>query len=63
MSIRVSLCQVGDSMAITLPKTVLELVGARSEFELRVDGRQIVLEPVRELRKGWFDNVTPAGSD
>lgn len=57
MTIKAPIRQIGNSKGIILPAGVLKAVGANAELEMRVEGRQIILEPIAELRKGWFKNV------
>jgi antitoxin MazE len=59
MTIKTPIRQIGNSKGVILPAGVLKSVGAYSELEMRVEGKQIILEPTTELRKDWFKNVTP----
>lgn len=47
----------GNSAVVRLPATMLaELsLSIGSPVELRQEGDHLVIEPVRSLRKGWFD--------
>lgn len=60
MAIKTSIRRIGNSRGVILPASVLQEVGAIDELSLIVKGGRIVLEPVRELRKGWFDNAVGA---
>ena len=57
MGIKTNIRRIGNSRGVILPASVLQEVGATDEFSLTVKGGRIVLEPVRELRKGWFANA------
>jgi antitoxin MazE len=58
MAVKTPIRQIGNSKGVILPSAVLKAVGAESELEMRVDGNQIILEPVKALRQGWFDNAS-----
>ncbi len=58
MAVKTPIRQIGNSKGVILPSAVLKAVGAESELEMRVEGNQIILEPVKVLRLGWFDNAT-----
>lgn len=57
MTIKTPIRQIGNSKGVILPAGVLKAVGANTELEMRVEGKQIILEPAAELRKDWFKNV------
>lgn len=66
MGIKTSIRRIGNSKGVILPAAILQEVGASDEFRLTVKAGRIVLEPVRELRKGWFDNASrevPTGDE
>ena len=54
MGLKTSIRRIGNSRGVILPAAVLEEVGATAELDLTVKGGRIVLEPIREPRKGWF---------
>jgi antitoxin MazE len=63
MGLKTSIRRIGNSRGVILPAAVLEEVGATVEFSLTVKGGRIVLEPIRELRKGWFGQGLPEKAD
>jgi antitoxin MazE len=55
MANRVLICRVGRRKGVVFPKDVLDMAGVKNELEIRVEGKKIILEVPRELRKGWFE--------
>lgn len=55
MGVKTSIRRIGNSKGVILPSAILGEVGAKEELLLSVEGGRIVLEPVVEPRKGWFD--------
>lgn len=49
---RVKLIPIGSSRGIRLPKPILELCGAKTGFELEIQGRTLILHPLHP-RDGW----------
>jgi antitoxin MazE len=49
--------RIGNSRGVILPASVLQEVGATDAMSLLVDNGRIILEPVQEPRKGWFENA------
>lgn len=62
MTIKTSIRRIGNSKGVILPATILQEIGATENLSLTVQDGRIVLEPVRELRKGWFDNAAGASA-
>lgn len=56
---RVKLVPIGSSRGIRLPKAVLELCGATEGFELEIQGRTLILHPVR-ARDSWEESFVHA---
>ncbi|HEB77765.1 MAG TPA: AbrB/MazE/SpoVT family DNA-binding domain-containing protein [Methylothermaceae bacterium] len=59
---RVNLIPIGSSRGIRLPKPILELCGARSGFELEIQGRTLVLHPLHP-RADWEATFAQSGDD
>ena len=57
MPTKTSIRRIGNSRGILLPASVLQEIGASDALSLTVDNGRIILEPVREPRKGWFNNA------
>lgn len=51
---RVSLRQIGNSRGIIIPALVLASCELGDEVNLRVDGKRLIVEGVREPRTNWF---------
>jgi len=61
---RTSLRKVGNSRGVIIPAALLAACEMEEEVEIRLDGKQLVIVPVRLPRAGWFDGYTPeADSD
>lgn len=60
MTIKTSIRRIGNSKGVILPATILQEVGATENLSLTIQDGCIVLQPIRELRKGWFDNAVGA---
>lgn len=56
---RVSLRQIGNSRGIIIPAPVLASCELGDEVELRVDGKRLIVEGVREPRANWFSGYQP----
>ncbi|MEY3670001.1 MAG: hypothetical protein RL258_1396 [Pseudomonadota bacterium] len=54
---KTSLRRIGNSRGVILPIAVLEALGTPETLNLTVENGRIVLEPLKEPRKGWFDNA------
>lgn len=54
---RVNLIPIGSSRGIRLPKPILELCGAKSSFELEIQGRTLILHPLHP-RAGWEESFS-----
>ncbi len=48
----INLVPIGSSRGIRLPKPILELCDARTGFELEIQGRTLILHPLRP-RADW----------
>ncbi len=48
--------KIGNSRGVLIPAPYLAACEIEEEIELRLDGRRIVIEPVRAPRAGWFDD-------
>ena len=50
-----TLRKIGNSRGVLIPASFLAACEIDNEIELRLDGRRIVIEPIRAPRTGWFD--------
>jgi len=56
---RTKLRRVGNSQAVLIPSVFLDICGGiGAEIEMRLEGEQIVIQPVKTLRSGWFTGYT-----
>lgn len=51
-----TLRRIGNSRGVLLPASLLAACEIENEIELSLDGKRIVIEPVRAPRSGWFDD-------
>jgi antitoxin MazE len=57
MPTKATIRRIGNSRGIILPASLLEQVGASDALNLSIENGRIILAPVQEPRKGWFDNA------
>lgn len=57
MNITTKLIKDGNSTAVRLPKTALELSGLSGTVELVVKDGEIILKMPKSVRTGWADAV------
>ena len=50
---QVALIDIGTSKGIRLPANVLKMFNSLSGFELRVEGKKIILDSIESPRAGW----------
>jgi len=63
---RASIVRIGNSQGIRIPKVVLEQTRLYGEVELEVQGRKIVISPVKKPRQDWdkqFKLMAERGDD
>ena len=51
---KTNLRKIGNSRGVLIPASFLSACKIEDEIELRIDGKRLVIEPVREPRAGWF---------
>jgi antitoxin MazE len=56
---RTSLRKVGNSRGIIIPAPLLAACGMIDEVNIRLEGKNLVIEPVSAPRAGWFDGYQP----
>jgi len=57
---------IGNSRGVRIPKILLEKAGFSDEAEILERGGNIVIRPLRQVRKGWeesFRRMAAAGDD
>lgn len=52
---RTTLRRIGNSQGVLIPAPLLAECGITGEIDLHLEGKKIVIEPVRAPRAGWFD--------
>jgi len=52
---RTTLRKIGNSRGVLLPAALLAECGISDEIELRLEGKKIVIEPLRHTREGWYE--------
>jgi len=50
---RARVIKIGNSKGLRLPKLILEQTGIKEEVDIEVEGDQIIIRPVKNLREGW----------
>lgn len=57
---RTTLRRLGNSRGVLIPAALLAECGITDAIDLRLEGRSIVIEPVKPPREGWFERNSPA---
>ena len=52
---RTTLRRIGNSQGVLIPAPLLAECGITGEIDLYLEGKKIVIEPVKPQRAGWFD--------
>lgn len=58
---RSTIRKIGNSRGVLIPAALLAQCGISDHINLRVEGKSIVIEPLREAREGWFPTPQPEG--
>lgn len=56
---RASLRKVGNSRGIIIPAALLAACEMGEEVDIRMEGKNLLIAPIREPRSGWFENYQP----
>lgn len=56
---RASLRKVGNSRGIIIPAALLAACGMDDEVDIRLEGNNLLIAPVKAPRAGWFAGYTP----
>ena len=48
--------RIGNSQGVRIPKSLLEQSGLQGDVEISVQGRSLVIKPVRSPREGWEES-------
>jgi antitoxin MazE len=59
---RTHLRKIGNSKGVLIPAAMLAELGISDEVEIHLEGQRLVVEPVRQPRRHWFDGYD-AGRD
>lgn len=52
---RTHLRKIGNSKGVLIPAAMLSELGISDEVEIHLEGQRLVVEPVNQPRKHWFD--------
>jgi antitoxin MazE len=52
-TIRGKVVKIGNSRGIRIPRALLEQAGLSDDVEMKVEGDQLIIQPVRKPREGW----------
>ncbi len=50
---KTAIIRIGNSRGVRIPKAILEQCNFGDEVELEVQGQQLTLKPVTQVRSGW----------
>jgi antitoxin MazE len=56
---RSTIRKIGNSRGVLIPAALLAECGISDQINLRVEGKCIVIEPIRGTREGWFPTPLP----
>lgn len=56
---RTSLRKVGNSRGIIIPAALLAASEMGDEVDIRLEGKNLVIAPVKAPRSGWFEGYKP----
>ena len=56
---RTSLRKVGNSRGIIIPSALLAASEMGDEVDIRLEGKNLVIAPVKAPRAGWFEGYKP----
>lgn len=63
---RVNLIRIGNSQGLRLPKAILMQCGFEKSVEIRVEGNNLIITPISDVRSGWdeaFQTMAAASDD
>lgn len=61
---RTSLRKVGNSRGVIIPAALLAACEMGEEVDIRLEGKNLLIAPIKEPRAGWFAGYQPdADSD
>ena len=66
LTVRSRVVKIGNSRGIRIPRALLEQAGLTEEVELSIQGNKLIIQSVRQSRKGWethFANMAKNGDD
>ena len=56
---RTSLRKVGNSRGVIIPAPLLAACEMGDEVDIRLEGKNLVIAPVKAPRAGWFEGYKP----
>lgn len=56
---RTSLRKVGNSRGVIIPAKLLAACEMGDEVDIRLEGKNLVIAPVKAPRAGWFEGYKP----
>ncbi len=58
---RTTLRKVGNSRGVIIPAALLAACEMEAEVDIRLEGKALLISPVKEPRAGWFEGYQPEG--
>lgn len=56
---RTSLRKVGNSRGVIIPAALLAACEMGEEVDIRLEGKNLLIAPIRAPRTGWFEGYQP----
>lgn len=60
---RTSLRKVGNSRGVIIPATLLAACEMSDEVDIRLEGNNLLIAPIKTPRSGWFEGYKPEADD
>jgi len=60
---RISLRKVGNSRGVIIPAALLAACEMGDEVEIRLEGKSLLISPIRKPRAGWFEGYQAEADD
>ena len=56
---RINLRKVGNSRGVIIPAPLLAACEMGNEVDIRLEGKNLVIAPIKAPRSGWFEDYKP----
>lgn len=60
---RTHLRKIGNSKGVLIPAAMLAELGVSDEVEIHLEGQRLVVEPIKQPRRQWFNGYDASRDD